>query len=393
MDEKISMIRRMLKIPDEVLAVNGGSWGPVNTAALEAMKASFEMAQETRYFPDTTMALMAQTRDADRSEVALLLGCEARDIALVESTTYGINACLWGMDWEPDDEIIAGTMENPAIQAPLETLAKRRGVKIVWVRQAPLDQDMEDALLAAVTAKTKALVISHVLYCDGRILNISLLSEQMRPKGILTIVDGVQAANTIPVDVRALNCDVYAVARHKFCCGPDGAGAMYVRPSALAHFSPTICGVFSHEEHGNGGYRPLKSPQMFEVSTCAFQVNAGACAALKWLRTQVGYQYIYARTERLREQLWQQLNEDDRIELLSAREGYTGLILLRHRDYSCEELKKYLDKEKVYCRVVEHRQPPYYDDSFKGVRIAVSYWNRESDIDGIAGVFNQLKTI
>ncbi len=52
------------------------------------------------------------------------------------------------------------------------------------------------------------------------------------------------------IDVKQLAVDGYAMARHKFLCGPEGAGALYVREDVLPKINPTFSGLFSDGGHG-----------------------------------------------------------------------------------------------------------------------------------------------
>jgi selenocysteine lyase/cysteine desulfurase len=55
------------------------------------------------------------------------LNCAADELALCDSSTTAMNIFLWGYNFKPGDEILAGSLENPAALVPLIVLSKRRG--------------------------------------------------------------------------------------------------------------------------------------------------------------------------------------------------------------------------------------------------------------------------
>ena len=53
-----------------------------------------------------------------------------------------------------------------------------------------------------------------------------------RDRGLLTLVDGAQAAGQFPINLHDLGCDTYAESLHKWILAPAGTGFLYVRQDA-----------------------------------------------------------------------------------------------------------------------------------------------------------------
>src|ERR671936_2363048 len=74
----------------------------------------------------------------------------------------------------------------------------------------------EDAVLAAVTPRTRLIAVSHVLWTTGRRLDIARLKEESK---LPVLVDGAQSAGAIPVDANGV--DFYTVSAQKGVWAPE----------------------------------------------------------------------------------------------------------------------------------------------------------------------------
>lgn len=380
---KIAEIRRQLDLPDDVVAVNSGSWGPLCRAAATAMEDAVRQdAAGRRYAPDLFMDMALGVFRRDQREVAQFLHCDPDEIADCESTTHGMNLCLWGMDWRPGDEVIAGTHENNAGRAPLIVLAQRRGIRIVYADQTDLHADSAQAVLQCITPRTRAILLSDVNCVNGRRADLKKICDVARQNGIITIIDGVQAIVTAPIHVKEIGCDAYCIARHKSACGPDGAGALYVRRESLEQFQPTFAGCFSLDEHGIG--LALPTSDRFHLSTWAYYAHLGGAETLRWLREDVGIEFAYQRIAALRHRLFDNLTAIPQVKVQSLRDNSGGLLLFSRRDLESDALGKWLTAHKAYHRVFTMRVPPADKIEVCGVRMAVGFWQRQEDMDRIA---------
>ncbi len=74
--------------------------------------------------------------------------------------------------------------------------------------------------------------------------------------GAPVLLDAAQALGAIPVEVHALGVDFYAGSGQKWMCGPEGSGALYVRPDRLDEIEPPFPGygtlADAHDPLGSG---------------------------------------------------------------------------------------------------------------------------------------------
>ncbi|MFZ0341794.1 MAG: aminotransferase class V-fold PLP-dependent enzyme, partial [Gaiellaceae bacterium] len=189
--------------------LNAGSAGPLPRAAVETARARLERdLAEGRSGKQYIEELFA-ARERIRGGIAAVLGTAAELVALTDSTTRGCQIVIAGLGLSADDDVVTTDQEHFGLLGPLH----ESGARIV-VTEAD-----EDALLAAVSPRTRLIAVSHVLWTTGRRLDLSRLR---RPDGPPLLVDGAQSAGAIPVDLAA--ADFYTVSAQKWLCGPDPSG-------------------------------------------------------------------------------------------------------------------------------------------------------------------------
>jgi L-cysteine/cystine lyase len=388
--DKLAYVREQLNLPDEVIAINAGSWGPLSRAARDAMAKGID--DEARARGDDPEAMrqgyMGLVRyqgpiDEAKAEVAKFINCSPDEVALADSSTTAMNYFLWGYDFEPGDEIIAGSLENPAAGVPLWIVAERRKLQMRYADLGNGEKDAVEAFRQQITPKTRMILVSDVSFATGARVDLKGISELAHQHNILVLADGIQAVGTNRVDVQELGVDGYALARHKFLCGPDGAGALYVRKSVFDRILPTYSGVFSDAEHGMSGKLVyMDTAQRYEVSTRPIPVIMGGTAALRWVAEEVGWDFVYSRTEENYAKLFGDLQSIPKVQLLSGPRQ-AGLMTFAIEGVAPVDVVNQLREQYIFSRTIIVTKP-------QAVRISIGMWNRESDLERIAEVVSDI---
>jgi selenocysteine lyase/cysteine desulfurase len=228
------------------------------------------------------------------------------------------------------------------------------------------------------------LLISDVNFVSGARVNLKEITRTAHERGVLVFVDGVQAAGTCAIDVQASGVDGYAIARHRFLCGPGGAGALYVSPAALDRIHPTFGGVFSDASHGHGReLAPFAGARRFEVSTRSLPVTAGAVAAMRWFRSSVGWEATYQRTHALGNELLQRLTRVDGVRVLTPAYSPGALVSFVALGCNPQSVMKSLAGEGIAARLVPDPGQSH-DDAAQAIRLSIGVWNRTADPELIA---------
>jgi L-cysteine/cystine lyase len=256
--------RAQFPVLERYAYLNAGTNGPLPRAALEAVRARLERnvaeGRSGRPYIDSILEL----RERVRVGIASVLGTTPELVALTDSTTRGCQIVLAGLGLGPDDEIVTTDQEHFGLSGPI----RASGARVV------LAEADEDALLAAVTPRTRLIAVSHVLWTTGRRLDLARLR---RPDGPLLLVDGAQSAGAIPPDLAG--ADFYTVSAQKWLCAPEPTGALYVRdPERLRVALVGMLSTQSHED--DGSYAPKDGAPRFDSGWLGGPTHAGFEASL-----------------------------------------------------------------------------------------------------------------
>jgi kynureninase len=107
--------------------------------------------------------------------------------------------------------------------------------------------DTPEELDAAVDEDTAVLMLTHVNYRSGRLLDMDAVTAHAHRCGALMIWDLAHSAGAVPVDVKAADADFAVGCTYKYLNGGPGAPAfIWVAPRHLSEFSHPLSGWWGH---------------------------------------------------------------------------------------------------------------------------------------------------
>ena len=219
-------------LEDGVLHLNHGSFGAAPASVLEAqqrLRSRIE-ANPTKYFLGGDYQ---RELDAARRTVAEFVGGDEGGLVFVNNATAGVNAVLRSLEptLEPGDEIVVTDHEYNACRNALEVSASRTGARVVTARVPfPLESSRQaaDAVLAAVTGRTRILLIDAVTSATGLVMPVAEIAAEIEPE-VRVLVDAAHAPGMIDFDVGASGASYVTANCHKWMCSAKGAGFLWVR--------------------------------------------------------------------------------------------------------------------------------------------------------------------
>jgi cysteine desulfurase/selenocysteine lyase len=219
---------------------------------------------------------MDAMRSPARPQLAKLINAGESDIALVESTTHGLNLVANAIPLRRGDRIVLCDLEFLEIAIPWIQKRDEVGIEIDTVPNRN-GQILIDDIGAAITAKTRVVAISSVQWSNGFRCDLDALSHLCRERGVLLIVDAVQQIGAIPLDVQETPVDAIACGGHKWLMSPFGCGFLYLSKEFREKVTLPLAGYLSVAEPQGGWGTYFQTPSITPVSDYDFVDNA-----LRW---------------------------------------------------------------------------------------------------------------
>ncbi len=381
---------------------NYGGQGPLPDRALEAIYAAYKRVQLGGPFSGEIGAWVAQEAMLTRRAIANELAVPPETIALTEDVTVGCNIALWGIDWHPGDHLLLSDCEHPGIVASVMELQRRFNLEVsVCPLAATLNQGDAVAVIANyLQPNTRLLVISHILWNTGQVLPLAEIVKVCH-KGheppltppcqgggqedlpvnnhkIRVLVDAAQSVGVLPLNLIESGVDFYAFTGHKWWCGPEGLGGLYVSADALVDLQPVFIGWRGIVTDANAKPIGLKpGAQRYEIATSAYPLYAGLRSAIALQHEWGTIEERYAEICRLSKYLWECLSEISHVECLRTSAPEAGLVSFRVTNgMPHKKLVDLLEKQGIMVRTILNPDC---------VRACVHYFTTEAEIDKLVG--------
>ena len=207
--------------------LNAGTLGPTPSTALAAAAASeLEWVESgpglhTHYISAKESARAFARRIEERMPGGV--------VSLTENNSESIIRVLWGMRWQPGDEVITTDHEHAAVVLALSSMIRRFDIKVRVARVESAEIGLTEQIRSMLNPRTRLVVMSHVSYLTGWSLPVADVGELVDAwPDCRLLVDGAQALGNIVVNPEAVGADYYVFCGHKWMMAPAGWAGLWV---------------------------------------------------------------------------------------------------------------------------------------------------------------------
>ncbi|NOX19545.1 MAG: aminotransferase class V-fold PLP-dependent enzyme, partial [Chlorobi bacterium] len=374
-DEKFwSQIRAAFEIDKTVINFNNGGVSPAPESVQNALK---EYIDQTNLLPAYNLwRVLEPQKENVREKLAQSFGCNKEEIAFTRNASEALEIVQLGMELEPGDEVITTTQDYHRMLTAFDQRERRDKIKVVKISYPVPLTDFDELLEKfekAITPKTKAILVSHVVYLTGQIMPIQKISRLAHKHGIKLICDGAQSFNVFPFKQKDLECDYFGTSLHKWTMAPIGTGFLYVKKNLIENLWPLMA---APEKRKN-------NIRKFEELGTHPAANHNAVAEALEFNEKIGLERKAERLRFLHSRWIERLKDFDNVKFnvnINDKTQFCNLVNVNIEGTNVRKLAKYLfDKHKIFVIPIRHKQ-------FEGIRVSVNVYSSIKETEYFAEV-------
>jgi selenocysteine lyase/cysteine desulfurase len=214
-----------------------------------------------------------RTADQPRREAARLIGSRPEDIALVESTTQGLEIIAAAVPLGAGDKILVGDTEFLGLAVPWIPRQQRDGFRMEVVPNRNGRLLVED-FTQRVDGHTRMILLSSVQWTNGFRADLAAFSDLARSRNLVLVVDAIQQLGAVPLDVGQTPVDFLVCGGHKWLNAPAGRGFLYVHHRQVERLPPPAWGYLNIAEPAGGWAEYFATPTIPAVRDYDFTPGA-----------------------------------------------------------------------------------------------------------------------
>lgn len=235
--------RERWSLPTDVTYLNHGSFGPTPSVVQSVQREwAARLASEPMDF------FLRQQEDAliaTAERLGRLVGAAGRDLALIDNATVAMNIVAASVALQPDDEVLLNDHEYGAVRRIWQAACQRQGSRLTTVSLPchdvhPHADEWTEAILNAITPRTKLIVVSHVTSATALRFPVEAICRGAAERGVPVAIDGPHAVGMLPLDLSRLGATFYCASLHKWLSAPLGSGFLWVRRDWQSRIQPPI---------------------------------------------------------------------------------------------------------------------------------------------------------
>ncbi|MDO5709496.1 MAG: SufS family cysteine desulfurase [Coriobacteriales bacterium] len=295
----------------------------------------------------------------------------------------------------PGDEVVISIMEHHSNLIPWQQVCRATGATLVYLRPNDDYVITQDEIEAKIGPAAKIVSVTHVSNVLGVENPIAVIAERAHAMGATMVVDGAQSVPHLPIDVRALGCDLLAFSAHKLG-GPMGIGVLWGKKSLLNALPPFLTGgeMIDSVTETDAVWAPV--PAKFEAGTQDAAGSYATDAAITYLE-QFGMEALERRERLLATYLTDSLATLSFVQVIGPTDGsrHVGAVAFNVDGIHPHDVASILDMSNVCIRAGHHCAQPLlaWLGERSTCRASVAFYNDKADIDRLVEGLNTVWSI
>ncbi|MFQ5606172.1 MAG: aminotransferase class V-fold PLP-dependent enzyme [bacterium] len=351
-----------------LINLNNGGVSPAPADVQEAMKRYLDYSNTAPVY--TMWRILEPQRETVRRKLAKVFGCDQEEIALTRNASEGLQICQLGFDLKPGDEVLTTNQDYPRMITTFKQRERREGI-VLKQFSIPVPAENDDEIVSLfeqnITAKTRLILMCHMINLTGQILPVKKVVQMARKKGLPVIVDGAHTFAHFDFTNEDLDCDYYATSLHKWLFAPHGTGMLYVRKNKIKSLWPMMAAPEGMDEN-------IRKYEEIGTHPAA---NYLAIAEALTFHRGIGAKRKEARMIYLRDRWAKRLRQHDRVRLhTSLKPGFAcGLANVQIQGIEPGDITAYLwKKHRIIVTPIKHPE-------FEGLRVTPNVYTTVEEID------------
>ena len=322
---------------------------------------------------------------------------DSHSVVFTSGTTESINliAYSWGLkNLKETDSVLITEMEHHSNIIPWQLITKKTNSSLNYI---PLNNNgtlNTESINDEFLSSTKIISISHQSNVFGTINPIKNIINKVKDMGVLTLIDGAQAAPHLEVDLSKLDPDFYVFSGHKIL-GPTGVGVLIGRNELLDEMEPFMGGGEMINKVSMQDATWNEIPWKFEAGTPNIAQVIGLGAAINYLMN-IGLDKVHSHEQSLLHYALNALEKNEDVTLYGNPPERGAVIPFNLKNIHPHDLAKFLDLDGICIRAGHHCAQPIMDylKVPSTARISMNIYNDENDIDHLLkGIEKTIRTL